>query len=141
MACLGLFTLPHVSLNASFLHEVSIFFITSVDPCLQFCGCRSIWGKKVACIFFNRCSQLLIFNLPFHTRFYFNCCHHASTFPRNVCTTKETRRSSGTLLNSKTSSIANTQFKNSSGWDFLWNSGMLSLNLLTRRFVGACARC
>jgi hypothetical protein len=116
-----------------FLSEISIFFVTVVDPCLQFCGCRPMvyfWSTKATRRSFNSCSQLLIFNLP--------CCllcfryyHHAATTPRNVCTTKKTRCSSSTLLNSKTSSTANIQYQNSEGSNIPGNSGILSLDLST----------
>jgi hypothetical protein len=117
-----------------FLSEFSIFFITAIDPCLQFCGYRLMvyfWGTKATHCSFNNCSQLLTFNLPCCLLLCFRYCHHAATIPQNVCTTKETRCSSGTPLNSKTSSTANIQYQNSDGCNIPGNSRILSLDLST----------
>ena len=99
------------------------------------------WGTKASSISFNSCSQLLIFNLPCRLLRCFRCCHHKAITPRNVSITKETRRSSGTPLNSKNSSTANIQYQNFEGCNTPGNSGILSLNPSTYRVAWACAWC
>jgi hypothetical protein len=139
---LWLFASLPVSQNTFFCRNFLFFFVTAVDHSLQFNGCQLMvyfWGMKVTSITFNSCSQL--FNLPCCLLRCFRCCHHIATTPRNVCTTKETRHSSGTPLNSKTSSTANIQYQNSEGCNSPGNSGILSLNPSTYQVALACAWC